>query len=139
MEHHDWEHILGSHSVKPTANRIVILRTLEKAGRPLSMAELEGMIGTIDKSIISRTLTLFREHHVVHVIEAGGDSVRYELCRSRNHDEHDDMHVHFYCERCQRTFCIDSPIPQVELPNGYITHTINYMIRGVCPECAGKH
>lgn len=138
MEHEALEALLVGHSVKPTANRIIILRTLEKAYRPLSMSELEAKIVTIDKSIISRTLNLFREKHLVHAIEAGGDSVRYELCRSHNHDEHDDMHVHFYCENCQRTFCIDSPIPVVDVPDGYVMRSINYMIRGLCPRCSAK-
>lgn len=128
--------ILQERSIKPTANRLLIVRTLVNAGRPLSMAEIESDAKTIDKSIISRTLSLFRDKHLVHAVEAGGDSVRYELCRSHFDDEHDDMHVHFYCERCHRTFCLDSPVPSVEVPEGYLVTSVNYMIKGVCPECS---
>lgn len=128
--------MLQERSIKPTANRLLIVRTLVNAGRPLSMAEIESDAKTIDKSIISRTLSLFRDKHLVHAVEAGGDSVRYELCRSHFDDEHDDMHVHFYCERCHRTFCLDSPVPSVEVPEGYQVTSVNYMIKGVCPECA---
>lgn len=127
--------MLQERSIKPTANRLLIVRTLANAGRPLSMAEIESDAKTIDKSIISRTLSLFRDKHLVHAVEAGGDSVRYELCRSHFDDEHDDMHVHFYCERCHRTFCLDSPVPSVEVPEGYLVTSVNYMIKGVCPEC----
>ena len=128
--------MLQERSIKPTANRLLIVRTLANAGRPLSMAEIESDAKTIDKSIISSTLSLFRDKHLVHAVEAGGDSVRYELCRSHFDDEHDDMHVHFYCERCHRTFCLDSPVPSVEVPEGYQVTSVNYMIKGVCPECS---
>lgn len=128
--------MLQERSIKPTANRLLIVRTMVNAGRPLSMAEIESDAKTIDKSIISRTLSLFRDKHLVHAVEAGGDSVRYELCRSHFDDEHDDMHVHFYCDRCHRTFCLDSPVPSVEVPEGYQVTSVNYMIKGVCPKCA---
>lgn len=130
-----YANMLGEHGVKPTANRILILRTIAEAGRPLSMAEIESIVVTIDKSGISRTLALFRQQHLIHVIEAGGDSLRYELCISHDHHHHDDMHVHFHCENCNRTFCIDAPIPHVELPDGYAMHSVNYVVKGICPDC----
>jgi len=135
------ETLLKTHDVKPTANRIVVLKTLADAERPMSLTELEYMILSIDKSGIFRALSLFREHHLVHVIEDGSDGVRYELCHSHNgHDIDDDQHVHFYCEHCHRTFCLqDTPIPTVTLPQGYLLTSINYMAKGLCPECSNKH
>ena len=138
MNSEECEKLLASHDIKPTANRIVVARTLAAAERPMSLSELEYKILSIDKSGIFRTLSLFRENHLVHVLEDGGDGVRYELCRSHNgHHEDDDQHVHFYCERCHRTFCLsDTPIPTVTLPNGYEPLSINYMVKGLCPECS---
>lgn len=138
MSSAECEMLLASHDIKPTANRIVVARTLAAAERPMSLTELEYKILSIDKSGVFRALTLFREHHLVHVIEDGGDGVRYELCHSHDgHAEDDDQHVHFYCERCHRTFCLtDMPIPTVSLPAGYELHDINYMAKGLCPECS---
>lgn len=138
MSSEDCEALLVAHDIKPTANRIVVAKTLAAAERPMSLSELEYKILSIDKSGVFRALTLFREHHLVHVIEDGGDGVRYELCRSHDsHAEDDDQHVHFYCERCHRTFCLhDTPIPAVQLPHGYHLASINYMAKGLCPECA---
>ena len=138
--HEEYEALLVKHGVKPTANRIVVARALAEARRPLSLTELEYKILSIDKSGVFRALTLFREHHLVHVIEDGGDGVRYELCRSHHgHDQDDDQHVHFYCECCHRTFCLsDIPIPAVALPAGYRLCSVNYMAKGVCPECERK-
>ena len=132
------EALLASHGIKPTANRIVVAKTLAAAERPMSLSELEYKILSIDKSSVFRVLTLFREHHLVHVIEDGGDGVRYELCHSHDgHAEDDDQHVHFYCERCHRTFCLpDTPIPSVPLPQGYRLSSINYMAKGLCPDCS---
>lgn len=137
MNSEECEKLLASHDIKPTANRIVVAKTLAAAERPMSLSELEYKILSIDKSGVFRALTLFREHHLVHVIEDGGDGVRYELCHSHDgHAEDDDQHVHFYCERCHRTFCLhDTPIPTVSLPEGYRLTGINYMVKGLCPEC----
>lgn len=131
--------ILQSHGIRPTANRILTVRALASAGRPMSLSELEHKLLTVDKSGIFRALSLFREHRLVHVIEDCGDGMRYELCMSNDTANDDDVHVHFYCERCRRTFCIDDvPVPPVALPDGYIQISANYMVKGLCPECAAR-
>lgn len=133
--------LLLGHGIKPTANRIVIARTLSEAGSPMSMKDLENKILTIDKSGIFRTLQLFRDHHLVHDVEDGEGNVRYELCsREHDDDEDDDLHAHFFCEQCHRTFCLDdTPIPVVPLPEGFRMTSINYMVKGICPDCRRRH
>ena len=139
MEENNYTTLLEEHNIKPTANRLVVLRTLDGAGCPMSLTELENKILTIDKSGIFRTLSLFREQHLVHVIEDGGDGVRYELCHSHDDDIDDDLHVHFYCEQCQQTYCLDHiPVPGIDLPAGFIMSSVNYMVKGICPHCAYK-
>lgn len=137
MRSDECEVLLCQHGVKPTANRIVVAKALAEADRPMSLTELEYKILSIDKSGVFRALTLFREHGLVHVIEDGGDGVRYELCLSHDHHQHDDdQHAHFYCEQCHRTFCLTgTPIPSVPLPAGYQMTSINYMVKGICPDC----
>ena len=128
--------LMERHGVKPTANRILIARTLEAAGRPMSMTELETMVETIDKSNIFRALQAFREARLVHVLDDTGDGVRYELCHSHHGEEDDDVHVHFYCEKCRRTFCLeDIPVPPVTVPEGFLPGSVSYLVKGVCPEC----
>ena len=139
MEDNNYTTLLEAHDIKPTANRLIVLRTLDGAGRPMSLTELENKILTIDKSGIFRTLSLFREQHLVHVIEDGGDGVRYELCHSHDDDVDDDLHVHFYCEQCHQTYCLDHiPVPGIDLPEGFIMSSVNYMVKGICPHCAYK-
>lgn len=136
MNKNDSVRLLELHDIKPTANRIVVVNALMECERPMSLSELEYKILTIDKSGIFRTLTLFKEHHLVHVIEDGGEGVRYELCHSHSHKHDDDVHVHFFCEHCHKTYCFENiKIPQVDLPDGYEMTTVNYVIKGRCPEC----
>ncbi len=137
MEQEPILRLMEHHGVRPTANRILIAGALSRAGRPMSMGELEDALETVDKSVISRTLSLFREQHLVHVIEDGGDGVRYELCHSHHDDHDDDTHVHFHCESCGRTFCLeDIPVPEVAVPDGFKASSVNYMIKGICPDCS---
>lgn len=139
MDSKDIEQMLVSHGIRPTANRIVVVRAMSHKSSPFTLAELEEEIGTIDKSVIFRTLTMFKDKHLVHVLEGSSDGVRYELCRSHSGEHDDDTHVHFYCEHCGKTICLPSlAIPQVTLPEGYVVHTVNYVIKGICPACRHK-
>ena len=71
-----------------------------------------------------------------HWDDDSGDGVRYELCHSHHDDEDDDVHVHFYCEKCHRTFCLeDTPVPPVSIPEGFEPRTVNYLLKGICPDC----
>ena len=130
--------LMQEHGIKPTANRILILKALLQAGRPLAQTEIETALESVDKSIISRTLAMFREHHLLHTL-SGEDYVRYEVCHCAEEGEDNDRHVHFHCEVCGRTFCLEElPVPAVRLPDGFSVENVEYMAHGVCPACAGK-
>ncbi len=133
------EGLLERHGIKLTANRILIAKIMSTLDYPISMKELETMLLTMDKSSIFRTLSLFKSHHLVHQMEDGNDIVRYELCHSHSEEEDEDIHVHFYCEHCHRTFCLNEiSVPQVNLPVGYRQTAVNYMIKGICPDCSQR-
>ncbi len=130
--------LLQERGVKPTANRIVVVKALSGIDRPMSLSELEEKIITIDKSGIFRALSLFRECGLVHVID-DGEGTKYELCRSRQHSHDDDTHVHFHCEKCLTTYCLEEiSIPSVVLPEGYVSQTANYIVKGLCPRCSRR-
>ena len=132
------EELLEHHGVKPTANRLLIARALQDANRPLSLMELEARLETIDKSNVFRALSAFREAHLVHVLEDAGDGVRYELCHSHDEEHDDDVHVHFYCTHCHKTYCLeDTPVPPVGVPEGFSPESVSYLVKGICPECLG--
>ena len=61
---------LESKGIRPTANRILVMKTLMGEQNPQSLSNLERKMVSMDKSSIFRTLTLFLEHDVVHAFEA---------------------------------------------------------------------
>ena len=131
---------LESKGIRPTANRILVMKTLMGEQNPQSLSNLERKMVSMDKSSIFRTLTLFLEHDVVHAFEDGRGVLCYELCEEKGACDHHDGHIHFYCESCQRSFCMeDIHIPSFELPEGFYPHSISFVIKGECPKCRKKH
>lgn len=131
--------LLEKAGVKPTSNRLIVLKTLLEAKSPLSLVELETLIQSLERSSVLRVLTLFHDHDVVHTVEDGRGIVKYEICHGDRHCSVDDMHPHFYCEKCNRVFCFeDMAIPVVELPGAFEVRSVNYMLKGICPDCR-KH
>lgn len=130
---------LESKGIRPTANRILVMKTLMGEQNPQSLSNLERKMVSMDKSSIFRTLTLFLEHDVVHAFEDGRGVLCYELCEEKGACDHHDGHIHFYCESCQRSFCMeDIHIPSFELPEGFYSHSISFVIKGECPDCRKK-
>lgn len=131
--------IMEHAGIRPTSNRITVLRAILGASSPLSLIELETQLVTLDRSSILRVLTLLQEHEVIHSIEDGRGVTKYELCHGDRHCAPGDMHVHFYCDKCDRVYCFeDVTVPRVEIPEGFNVRSINYMLKGVCPRCKAK-
>lgn len=130
------EEILKKAGITPTPVRILVYRFLSETDIPISLSDLETALETVDKSTISRTLNLLRERHLLHCFNDGSGAMKYEPCKSNDHEHNDDSHVHFRCEKCGKTICFPSlNIPQVELPEGFEAHESNYVISGVCRNC----
>lgn len=132
------ENILNGKGIKSTSNRILVVRELLKATHPVSLADLEASLNFLmDKASIFRVLELFSEKDVVHAIEDGTRSLKYEICNCIERHSISDQHVHFYCEHCKETYCFKTvKVPSVEMPEGFQPHTVNYMIKGKCPKCS---
>lgn len=130
---------LASREVKPTPNRLLVLEAIMSASSPVSLADLEAILETVDRSSIFRTLNLFMSRHLVHVIDDGSGSLKYEVCMGEEECSVDDMHVHFSCEKCHKTICLSStPIPPVSLPDGFVMSSANYIVKGICGDCMKK-
>ncbi len=128
--------LLERAEIRPTSNRILVLQALRDSALPLSLTELEDIIGTMERSSIFRTLTLLLEKQVVHAVEDGRGVVKYEICHADHHHSLADMHVHFYCRGCNNVFCLENqPIPAVTLPSGFNLEGVNFMLKGLCNNC----
>lgn len=137
--------MLEGYGIKPTANRVLVLRQLLEDRYPRSLIELETELETLDRSSILRVLTLFCEHGLIHVMEDGRGVSKYEVCRDShhhdgdNHDSHDLHHAHFYCEKCEKVYCLeDVEVPHISVPDGFEVIGVNFMLKGICKDCNHK-
>lgn len=130
---------LANKDIKSTPNRILVLKKLYEESHPVSLLTLSNHLLTMDKSSIFRVLSLFLEHDVVHAFEDGRGVLNYELCNHSGHCLHDDGHIHFYCESCQQSYCLSNlHSPHYRLPDGFLTHSVSIVIKGICPSCKQK-
>lgn len=131
---------LQNRDIRPTAMRLLILQQMFRGDQALSLPDLEHLLPTIDKSTISRTLSLFLLHQLIHAIDDGSGAVKYAVCDDGCECIPEDEHTHFYCTECNRTFCLKNiHVPTVSLPDGFTLQNINYVIKGLCPECNERH
>ena len=133
------EQVLEKAGIRVTAVRLLIWREIRNSFTgAFSLSDLEDALPTVDKSTLFRTLTLLSESHLLHDIDDGSGSHKFCVC---HHDDtlHCTGHVHLTCRICHRTFCLtDVRIPQVALPEGFIPEEAEYIVKGVCPECAKR-
>lgn len=131
------ETLLKENGIAPTPVRLLVFRCLYENRRPLSLSDMESLLETVDKSSISRTLTLLRNKQLIHSFNDGSGSVKYELSGYSNEESENGTHIHFRCEKCGETYCMPMVrVPEVTLPEGYIKKEINYVITGICAGCS---
>ena len=70
-------HKLVLRDIRPTAIRVLVLRTLLEMKQAMSVSDLEAQLDTVDKSTIFRTLTLFLSHHLIHGVDDGSGTLKY--------------------------------------------------------------
>ena len=133
------EQILGEKSLRRTQTRSDILAIFLQSEAALSEPELEKAInGRCDRVTIYRTLSTFLDKGILHKVLDDTGAMRYALCAENCHDghEHQHDHVHFKCEECGKTICVDEVrIPSVQLPDGYQLSGVNMLLQGTCPNC----
>ena len=133
------EQTLRGAGVRVTAVRLMIWRTIHREFSGIfNLAELEQKLPTVDKSTLFRTLGLLSENHLLDTIDDGSGSQKY--CIRKPEDPQSEMkHGHFNCRICHQTVCLtEVTLPEVTLPSGYTVEDTEYVVKGVCPKCAGK-
>ena len=73
-------HKLEHRGIKPTATRLLILRAMCRGDETVSLPQLERLLPTVDKSTISRTLSVFLLGKLIHVVDDGSGSLKYNVC-----------------------------------------------------------
>lgn len=132
------EQLLQSVGVRLTAVRLLVWRQIARQTGTFCLADLEGQLPTVDRSTLFRALTLFADHHLLHVIDDGSGSQKYCVCHCDDRHHHHG-HLHFSCVHCQTTYCLHGIfIPEIELPEGFEAGDSEFIIKGICPECKRK-
>ena len=127
---------LKKRNIKPTAMRQLVLEVLTEQTTAISLPELELKFEKADKATLYRTLKTFEENKLIHSIDDGTGAVKYALCRETCECEPQDLHVHFYCTNCQKTYCLnDTPVPAINLPKGFSLNGVNMVVNGICTNC----
>ena len=79
--------------VRPTAVRLLIYRFMKSSPNPVSSLDIEAALETVDRSTISRALSVFLENDIIHSIDDGSGLLKYEVCRGEHDHSIHDMHV----------------------------------------------
>ena len=128
---------LKRREIKPTAMRLLILKAMMEFEEAFCLLDLENYLVTVDKSTIFRTISIFLEKHLIHKIDDGSGSLKYAICKNTANGMQDDSHVHFYCLKCRKTFCLRHvEIPSIALPPHFTLESINFVMKGICANCA---
>ena len=107
----------------------------------LAHADIEKNAGEkFDRVTVYRTLQTFVEKGIVHTIPTADNAILYALCKDCDEEHHHDDHVHFVCQDCHTTICLDDVVsPQIKLPGGYMAENVQVVINGVCKTCTAKN
>lgn len=130
--------LLRKSKLSITDARKFILDRFLNAGGALSHADLEKDNSLVfDRVTIYRTLQTFVESGIIHQIPTTDNTVLYALCKdSCEAGHHHDEHVHFICDHCEKTICLDEvTVPMVKLPVGFTPRQSAMIVRGCCKEC----
>jgi len=117
--------------------RLLVLQVLQQQNEVISLADLEESLSRSDRTTLYRTLKTFQEHGLVHQVYDDSGNARYALCSDDCSCSYpDDIHVHFLCTACDRTYCMEElAIPDMPLPENFRPDSASFVIRGACSSC----
>ena len=130
--------ILKRNQLSVTASREKILQLFLAQSGALAHGDIEKKAGEkFDRVTVYRTLQTFVEKGIVHSIPTADNSILYALCKDDCAEgHHHDHHVHFVCDNCKNTFCLDDVVtPELKLPKGYSLKHMDVVVEGICKNC----
>ncbi len=131
--------LLKGHQLRVTNCRKDVLDTFLHKEMALSHSDLEEVLQEdYDRVTIYRTLKTFLDHDLIHKVLDDTGVVKYALCsHGASEEHHDHEHVHFKCEKCGKTQCIEEiSLPQIPLPKGFVGKEMSLLIHGICDKCS---
>ena len=129
--------ILKKNDLSVTDGRKKILDLFLSSEGALAHADIEtNTSNAFDRVTVYRTLQTFVEKGIIHNIPTTDNSILYALCKDDCEEgHHHDNHVHFICNNCSKTICLDDVIvPTVKLPKGFTPNKTQMVVNGVCAD-----
>jgi Fur family ferric uptake transcriptional regulator len=130
--------ILKRTGLSVTEGRKKILELFLETEGALAHADIEKSTdAAFDRVTVYRTLQTFVEKGIIHQIPTTDNSILYALCKHNcDQGHHHDNHVHFICNNCDKTICLDDVIvPSVKLPKGFTPIQSAMIVTGICNDC----
>ncbi len=130
--------ILKKNNLSITGSRQKIMQLFMDSNGALAHADIEKKTGeSFDRVTVYRTLQSFVEKGIIHLIPTKDNSIKYALCKDDcEAGDHHDNHVHFICDECSKTICLDDvSVPHVKLPKGFTPQHTEMVVNGICGNC----
>jgi Fur family ferric uptake transcriptional regulator len=122
-------------SNRKTKQRDALVSVLERAERPLSVAELleaaSKRIEGLGVATVYRAVGALLDDGRIDAVEIPGEPTRYERADKGHHH-------HFQCEKCDRVFDIAGCLDNLRklVPPKFRVKQHSVMLYGLCPACA---
>jgi Fur family transcriptional regulator, ferric uptake regulator len=130
---------LKSTNLRQTDAREAVLGIFLDGNYALAHADIENKLADkFDRVTLYRTLKTFVDKGLIHKVLDDVGGMKYAICKEEcniaEHHHHD--HVHFKCNECGQTTCLDEvTIPSIQLPAGYLKTEMNLLVQGICKLC----
>jgi len=131
------EHLLKSHQLKATPQRLAIIQLMHTAGH-ISIEELYQAIRekftSISLATLYKNVNTMLDVSLIREVKIAGQKTKYEIEK--------ESHAHIMCKSCGELKDIPfdpTLLLQKSVDMGhYITEDVSIIISGICPECQKK-
>jgi Fe2+ or Zn2+ uptake regulation protein len=122
-----------------TKQREVVLQVIREADEHLTASEVfaaaKDLLPSISFATVYNSLRFLKEAGHIAEIQFGNGASRFDRMTSR--------HDHAICTRCGKLVDIEMDLPADLLKNAakfskFKPESIEFTLRGLCPDCAGK-
>jgi Fur family ferric uptake transcriptional regulator len=137
MKYSELKKSLRNHKLRVTDCRMDVLEFFQQKKKALTFKDLEDKFQEYDRVTLYRTLHSFTDNGLLHKIPGDNGFAIYGLCEDCEVAVHHHNHMHFTCNDCGTTECMDVPIniQNIPLPDNYQMTGIDVIISGLCSDC----
>lgn len=134
--------LLRSAGLRRTVSRLAVINVLRDAARPLSHAEVSGILAgrAFDPVTVYRNLIDLSDAGIAARLDFGDHVWRFELGGKLSGEKGE--HPHFLCQRCGHVTCL--PRQTVHLrasgaaPRALARGAVTVRVQGLCDECLNR-